>query len=430
MASVRPALAVVALLAALVAAGAPVRAEQREARPTRYTVQEGDRLVNIARRFGLAVDELLEANEMVDARHLRAGQEIVIPARGATKRLRVGRGKAITYPVHSGDTLSEIAVRFGVSMDVIMAANGMSDPRDLREGQELVIPPPGGSREDPGEDPEETTKTRGGPEPAWARRARKLAERLGLGSRHVANKLLRGELERSWLGAVGRGRPPATLRFPVAGGIAGRGWGSGPGNYHLAFDIPGKVGTRVSAAAPGIVAYAGDELAGYGKVVMIIHRGGLVTVYAHNSALKTVAGERVKAGTRVALLGSSGISRGPHVHFELIFQGKLCDPVPLIRPVPKTGTGRPVLRQRDLTVWPRSGGPPKGLSCATRRRHPAYVGKPYGWRPPCWPNCPWDRSAGADDEDDESLPEETPGPGSGEGAAAPDTPPQKTAPTE
>jgi hypothetical protein len=244
-----------------------------------------------------------------------------------------------------------------------------------------------------------------------------LAEKLGLGSKHVANKLIRGDLEPRWIRAAGRGRPPATFRFPVVGGTAGRGWGSGPGHYHLAFDIPGKMGSRVNAAAPGIVAYAGNELAGYGNVVMIVHAGGLVTVYAHNSELKTVAGERVKAGTRIALLGNSGISRGPHVHFELIHHGKLCDPVPLIRPIPNNGSGRPVLRKRDLTVWPQRGGPPKGVQCASRRRHPAYVGKPYGWRPSCWPNCDYsDLDEQADSGDDE---------GSGGDAPSKNAPPEE-----
>lgn len=395
---------------AVILLSSPLRAEQRR-RPTRYTVQEGDLVVNIAKRFGVSVDEILEANRIVDARHLRAGQEIVIPVKGMVKRRRSRRSKAITYTVRSGDTLSEIADVFHVSMDAIMEANGINNPRSLREGQELVIPPPGhsgrGLAKGSSSEPEPPPKN----EPAWMRRARRLAKKLGLGDRRVANKLLRGHIEPRWLRAVGRGRPPSTLRFPVAGGVAGRGWGSGPGHYHLAFDIPGKVGARVSAAAPGIVAYAGEGLVGYGKVVIIIHRGGLVTLYAHNSELKTVAGERVRAGTRVALLGSSGISRGPHVHFELIYEGQLCDPVPLMRPVPKNGSGRPVLSRRDLMVWPRRGGPPKGLRCAHRRRHPAYVGHPRGWRPDCWPRCNYDSNGNIipSDNDDAAPAEDTPG---------------------
>ena len=75
-----------------------------------------------------------------------------------------------------------------------------------------------------------------------------------------------------------------------------------------------------------------------GKLVLILHHGGLVTAYAHNSAFKTVPGERVRRGTRIALLGSSGISRGPHVHFEVIYNGLLCDPLPLLRPVSQRWT--------------------------------------------------------------------------------------------
>ncbi len=413
MSPVRPIIIAASMLLALLVTERPLWAEQSKRRPAHYTVQEGDRLVNLSKRFGVSVDAILEANNIVDARHVRAGQKLIIPAKGASKSRQPRRREPISYKVRSGDTLSEIADRFGIPMANIMEANGIGNPRGLRKGQELIIPPPGskiaaGSRG-------KASKR----EPAWKRRARKLAKRLGLGTRHVANKLLRGQLEKSWIRAAGRGRPPATLRFPVHGGIAGRGWGSGTGQYHLAFDIPGKMGARVSAVAPGIVAYANDELAGYGKVVMIIHRGGLVTVYAHNSEFRTVPGERVKTGTRIALLGNSGISRGPHVHFELVYRGKLCDPVPLIRPVPKNGRGRRVLRKRDLKVWPRRGGPPKGLRCDTRRRHPAYVGKPHGWRPKCWPNCPWDRGSSDSDSEDIGSPEATPG-GTGNGSKAPE----------
>jgi len=214
------------------------------------------------------------------------------------------------------------------------------------------------------------------------RRARAHGEKLGLGSVRVARRILAGNLEKRWIRAAGGARPRPTLRFPVRGGHAGRGWGSGTGGYHRALDIPGAMGARVSAAERGIVAYAGEELAGFGKVVIIIHPGGLVTLYSHNSSLKTVAGERVKRGTRVALLGSSGISRGPHVHFEVNYRGKLCDPLPLFRPVPKKSSGRPALRSRDLKTWPRKGGTPKGLRCGARRRHPAYEGRPRGVRIP------------------------------------------------
>ena len=87
-------------------------------------------------------------------------------------------------------------------------------------------------------------------------------------------------------------------------------------------DVPG--GGNVRAAAPGIVAYAGNELKGYGNVVMVVHPDGFVTMYAHNSVNFVSAGERVKRGGILAEVGSTGISRGPHVHFEFIHAGQNC----------------------------------------------------------------------------------------------------------
>lgn len=251
------------------------------------------------------------------------------------------------------------------------------------------------------------------------RRARALAERVGLGTRQVAQTLLYGRPEARWVAEAGGPRPPPTLRFPVTGGIVGRGWGSGTGGYHRALDIPGPIGARVSAAGRGIVAYAGDELAGFGDVVIVLHPGELVTLYAHNSELKTVAGEKVRAGSRIALLGSSGISRGPHVHFEVIYHGQLCDPLPLFRPSPPTGGGRPALKASALLTWPRSGGPPARLHCGPRKRHPAYVGRPRGVRIPDEEQARILAGAGAAEEapaPDPDLTDEVP---TGDGEAAP-----------
>ena len=146
-----------------------------------------------------------------------------------------------------------------------------------------------------------------------------------------------------------------------------RGFGSGEAGYHLAMDIAGDMGWNVRAAAAGIVAYSGDQVPGFGNMVLVIHEGGWVTLYAHNSVNFVVAGERVPAGGVLAELGSTGISRGPHVHFELIYDGENCDPASLFRPGVRHASR---LARIERQSWTQPDRRPEGLQCHRRRRHP------------------------------------------------------------
>jgi murein DD-endopeptidase MepM/ murein hydrolase activator NlpD len=176
----------------------------------------------------------------------------------------------------------------------------------LREGTRLFIP--GVTRD---RSTGKVRRTRSAPQQkraAWR-------SRQAPGPRHAA----RGEpaaggaaSSSGGLRAAGQpsGRLPGTLRWPVTNGWFTRGYGSGMQGYHQAVDIMGEVGWNVRAAARGIVAYSGDEVRGYGNLVLVVHPGGWVTMYAHNSVNFVVAGEHVPRGGILAEVGSTGISRG------------------------------------------------------------------------------------------------------------------------
>src|SRR5690606_20255741 len=121
-------------------------------------------------------------------------------------------------------------------------------------------------------------------------------------------------------------------------------------------------------AAPGIVGYAGNEVPGFGNIVLLIHPGGWVTMYAHNSANAVVAGEVVPRGGIIGEVGSTGISRGPHVHFEFIYDGKNCDPAVLFTPGIRHRDGH--LTPLARANWSRPDARPERVQCARRRRHP------------------------------------------------------------
>jgi murein DD-endopeptidase MepM/ murein hydrolase activator NlpD len=163
--------------------------------------------------------------------------------------------------------------------------------------------------------------------------ADRTAKKLGLGTRLSATLMLNGGFPKSWARAAGGDTPPRFLQWPMPGHRLGRGFGSNDGK-HLAIDVSADIGTPVHAMAPGIVGYADDGVRGYGNMVMLVHPGGWVTLYAHLSRFKVAPGQRIARDQVIALSGNTGISRGPHLHFALIIQGKPVDPMHYMRGAP------------------------------------------------------------------------------------------------
>jgi len=126
-----------------------------------------------------------------------------------------------------------------------------------------------------------------------------------------------------------RRRPPRSpLRFlaPV-GGRVGDFFGPRGTGMHSGIDYPRPGGTPVGAAGRGCVVSAGYDSGGYGNLVVISHRFGMTTSYAHLASLAVAPGRCVVAGDRVGTVGSTGRSSGPHLHFEMRLRGALVNPL-------------------------------------------------------------------------------------------------------
>jgi peptidoglycan hydrolase-like protein with peptidoglycan-binding domain len=127
------------------------------------------------------------------------------------------------------------------------------------------------------------------------------------------------------------GNAPVRLLRPLPGPIGDRfGARRKGGRRHTGIDFPVPSGTRVGAAAAGVTEFAGWNSGGYGNLVVVRHQLGYTTWYAHLSTITTWVTEQVTAGTRLGLVGSTGRSTGPHLHFELRKNAVPIDPMPYL----------------------------------------------------------------------------------------------------
>ena len=154
---------------------------------------------------------------------------------------------------------------------------------------------------------------------------------LGLGTRETASRLLTGRPDPRWVAAA-RGEVGDQLLWPVRTGRFGRGFGyvrqTRPDKRHDGVDVVAAEGSTVRAVADGLVAYADNDVRGFGNLLLVVHANGWVSLYAHLYRITVPAGYHVQAGERVGFVGNTGISHAPHLHFELRVDGHPTNPLP------------------------------------------------------------------------------------------------------
>ena len=154
-------------------------------------------------------------------------------------------------------------------------------------------------------------------------RAESLAEVESLAAQSAA---LAAAIRDAQAGSTGSGTPSAAgLIWPVSGPVVS-GFGMRWGRMHEGIDIAATIGTPIHAAASGTVIHAG-WLGGYGNLVVVDHGDGLATAYAHASAILVAVGQQVSQADTLSLVGSTGNSTGPHLHFEVRVNGSAVDPL-------------------------------------------------------------------------------------------------------
>jgi lipoprotein NlpD len=227
------------------------------------------------------------------------------PADGTAPSARPS-GPGAHHRVQLGETLWRIARTYGVSVEDLQRANGLSDPTQLEVGATLFVPGADGELAVP---------------PAGTPQARMEAR--------PSHRSSPAQIPRAGAHALDPASGGEPLAWPVRGVIIS-GFGTRDSEHHDGLDLACPEGTPIFAAAEGDVLFAGEQR-GYGNLVLIRHAQGLITVYAHNSENLVEQGEHVLRGEPIARVGRTGNATGPHLHFEVRVGTRPRDPLGFLR---------------------------------------------------------------------------------------------------
>jgi murein DD-endopeptidase MepM/ murein hydrolase activator NlpD len=269
-----------------------------------YKVAKGDDLDAIARDLGATPQELIKSNHIKDADHLVPGQRLKIPVDKA-------------YVAHSGDTLAAVARRFGVGVSDLAAINGLSERAHLGNGDEIALPSPFHDRGPVAEEPVRTPRYVSGyrgPPSGYVPSSETTAEITPIPQ--AAPEPAAASLSDAEIAALAHGR----FAWPVKGAVISKFGAKGVGVRNDGLDIRAPLGTVVRAAAPGDVVYAGDQIPGFGNLVLLQHADGWVTAYAHLARLSVQMRQIITQGEEIGQVGQTGGVTEPELHFEVRYK--------------------------------------------------------------------------------------------------------------
>lgn len=300
--------------------------------------------------LGLLSMDFAEKVEIVEA-YLPESQLVTLET--AVDEVTKEQETAGEYEIVAGDTLSEISIKVDIPMDRLIEMNDSLEDENtpIRVGEKLIItvPEPELSVERTEENYYEeiydadiiyvdnddwyTTQTKVLQQPSAGFR-KVVADVSYLNDKEVSREILKEEIVMEAVPKiVERGtKIPPTYVKPISGGRLTSRFGrrsaptKGASTYHKGVDWATPTGTAVYASCGGTVAKAGWG-SGYGYVVYINHEDGRQTRYGHLSKVLVSAGQTVKQGDKIALSGNTGVSTGPHVHFEILINGTQVDPL-------------------------------------------------------------------------------------------------------
>jgi murein DD-endopeptidase MepM/ murein hydrolase activator NlpD len=322
-----------------------VAAAHPPAQGTMIIVGTSDTVDILAKRYNVSAAAILHANGYKGPRTLSPGQQLIIPrqiaaiatpaatpapalAPPASKPVAAVAVPSSVHVVNRGDTLMSIARRNHVPVAELAKANNLDTTAKLSLGMKLTVPGAKSAAAVPVAQPVAPVQQVA----AVAAPAAKLATpaapqqsaRLAQATTNVEEKpVAEAPAVKS---SEATGALP-TFRWPVRGKVITSYGAKTNGKSNDGINLAVPEGTPVKAAEDGVVAYSGNELKGYGNLVLVRHSNGYVTAYAHASELMVKRGDTIKRGQIIAKSGQSGEVGSPQLHFEIRKGSSPVDPL-------------------------------------------------------------------------------------------------------
>jgi murein DD-endopeptidase MepM/ murein hydrolase activator NlpD len=313
---------------------------------TKIIVGTSDTLDVLAKRYHVTPQAILAANGYKGPRALSPGQQLIIPhpataaapapaavAAAPAKPVAAMAAPASTHFVNHGDTLASIARKNHISAAELARANGLDPAAKLKLGTKLTVP---GAKTAAVAAPVAPAPVMAAPVPgtlqpvaAAPAPATKMAAAAPVQSARLAQATANLEEKPAETPAKAAETTSAlpTFRWPVRGKVVTSYGAKTNGKANDGINLAVPEGTPVKAAEDGVVAYSGNELKGYGNLVLVRHANGYVTAYAHASELLVKRGDTIKRGQVIAKSGQSGEVASPQLHFEIRKGSSPVDPL-------------------------------------------------------------------------------------------------------
>ena len=268
--------------------------------PDTVTVQKGDTLYSISRRYNVPLRDLIEVNHLTPPYTLNIGRVLRLPT-------------AKFHIVEKGDTLYSISRRYSVDVTTLSRVNNLQAPYTLAIGQRLALP---GSVSSDTEVSTTSTTNKSSSFSFWKKSTsttKTTAKKATTTKKYTPKKVTTYRKSK--------------FAWPLKGKIISPYGTIGKGRNNDGINIKAKLGEAVKAADAGTVAYAGNELKGFGNLILIKHNDGWITAYAHNDRLFVKKGQKVRKGEKIAAAGSTGGVNTPQLHFEIRSGTKALNPM-------------------------------------------------------------------------------------------------------